>query len=580
MIGTMALALLFGASLPVSASDCPVWSAQRARQELATLGAHLAEWDRAYYRDGRSPIPDAVYDQARARFDRWRRCFSREAPPPVAPLAGAGGTIRHPVAQTGLDKLPDAARVAVWMNARANADLWVQPKADGVAVTLLYADGRLRLAVSRGDGERGEDWTAKAQAIAAIPKQLALAPRRVVLQGELYWRLPDHVQAEDGGAGARSKVAGAMARQRLDAESAAHIGLFVWDWPTGPADMPARLAGLQAFGFADSVAYTRAVTAIDAVRRWRDTWYRNAMPFAADGTVIRQGHRPAAETWKAEPPDWAIAWKYPPTQVLATVTGVEFTIGRSGRITPVLVLDPVQLDDRVVGRVDAGSLARWRRLDVLPGDEVAIALAGLTIPRLQSVVWRGPQRTPVRPPDRQDHDALSCWHFRTGCEQQFLARLQWLGGKHGLALRGLGRATWRTLIDAGLVDGLLDWLPLDSRQLAGVRGIGAASAAKLAARFADARSRGFAVWLDALGMPDAAGASLPDWATLAARDVAAWDGQSGIGPAHARNLVAFFHHPEVRALATQLRDAGVAGFRRPTAIPVGSRNIGAHSPVP
>src|SRR5690606_24431978 len=116
------------------------------------------------------------------------------------------------------------------------------------AVTLLYLDGHLQQATSRGDGVRGSDWLAKARMIQAIPKQLADAPPRVVLQGELYWRLPGHVQALDGGVNARSAVAGALARDVLDADTASHIGLFVWDWPDGPSDMAARLHALARMG--------------------------------------------------------------------------------------------------------------------------------------------------------------------------------------------------------------------------------------------------------------------------------------------------------------------------------------------
>src|SRR6202035_1695956 len=102
-----------------------------------------------------------------------------------------------------------------------------------------------------------------------------------------------------------------------------------------------RLAGLKAMGLSDSVTYTHPVKTIEDVKRWREQWYRHAMPFAADGTVVRQGHRPPASTWQAAPPDWAVAWKYPAASALAEVRAVDFTVGRSGRITPVLELAPV-----------------------------------------------------------------------------------------------------------------------------------------------------------------------------------------------------------------------------------------------
>ncbi|MDE2306725.1 MAG: NAD-dependent DNA ligase LigB [Xanthomonadaceae bacterium] len=544
----------------VPAADCPDWTPAQARQELNALHARLDDWNRVYRAGGQSPVDDAVYDQALQRFAGWRECFPAQSPAPPAPLAGAGGSTRAPVVQTGLAKLPDAAALAAWMQARGNRDLWVQPKADGVAVTLLYLDGQLRQAASRGDGVRGSDWTVRARRIDAVPRQLPHAPARVVLQGELYWRVPGHVQARDGGANARSAVAGALARDALDAATAAKIGLFVWDWPDGPPGMPARLAGLKAMGLDDSVSYTRPVGSLAEIRRWRERWYRQAMPFAADGTVVRQGHRPAAATWQAAPPAWAVAWKYPAAQALAEVRAVSFTVGRTGRITPVLELRPVQLDDHRVQRVSVGSLRRWRQLDIRPGDQVEVALAGLTIPRLRSVVWRTQQRAAVTPPDPQTYDALSCWRAEAACRQQFLARLQWLGGRQGLQLDGLGADTWQALIDAGLIHGLLDWMDLTPAQLAGVPGIGRVRADTLAQTFASARGRSFERWLHALGMPPAGRTGLPDWSTLSARRASQWQAIEGVGAGRAGQLAAFFGHPAVREQAARLHAAGVPGF--------------------
>jgi DNA ligase (NAD+) len=383
----LAFAWTLAALASTSAIACPAWAPERAREELDALDRQLRAWDLAYHRDGRSPIDDTLYDQARLRYEQWRECFADVVPAAADPLTGSRGTVPHPVAQTGLRKLAAAAAVDAWLRER-EGDIWVQPKVDGVAVTLLYVDGVLRSAVSRGDGERGEDWTSKLRSVGAVPGQLARAPRRVVLQGELYWRLADHVQAERGGVGARSKVAGALQRDRIDPAAAGNIGLFVWDWPDGPAAMQARLDGLRAFGFGDSVAYTVAVEDADAVHDWREDWFHAVLPFAADGVVIRRGRRPDASTWNARPPEWAAAWKFPPAQALAVVSRVEFAIGRSGRITPILGLDPVRVDDREIRRVSLGSLAQWRRLDVRPGDQVAIRLAGSAIPQVESVVWR------------------------------------------------------------------------------------------------------------------------------------------------------------------------------------------------
>lgn len=545
---------------PVHAATCPAWSPAQASREMTALHDRLDGWNHAYRVDGQSPVDDAVYDQAQRRLESWRGCFPAQAPAPLNHLADASGRITSPVAQTGLAKLPDAASLAQWMAVRGDRDLWVQPKADGVAVTLLYMDGQLRQASSRGDGLHGSDWTALAQRIEAIPRQLPHAPARVVLQGELYWRSPDHVQADVGGVNARSAVAGALAREHLDDATAARIGLFVWDWPSGPADMPARLAGLAAMGLSDSVSYTKPVRTLAEVERWRDQWYHHPMPFAADGTVVRQGHRPAASAWRAAPPDWAIAWKYPAASALAQVRAVEFTIGRSGRITPVLQLDPVQLDDHRVQRVSVGSLRRWRELDIRPGDQVEIVLAGLTIPRLQSVAWRAQERVVLSVPDPKSHTALTCWQLGPGCEQQFLARLVWLGGNQGLRLKGIGADTWQALIDAGLVHGLLDWMDLTSGQLAAVPGFGAGRAQALARTFAKAHTRPFARWVQALGVPAGVAADLSDWAAASSRGASDWQGQAGIGEAHANQLVELFGCAGLRVQVVRLRVAGVQGF--------------------
>ncbi len=555
LVGLMSLAMP-----PAQAASCPGWSPAQARQELLALHDRLDGWNHAYRVGEQSPVDDAVYDQAMLRFEQWRRCFPAQAPPAPAHLADAGGRAVAAVAQTGLAKLPDAAALEAWMRERADQDLWVQPKADGVAVTLLYIDGQLYQAVSRGDGLHGTDWTARAHSIAAIPQQLPQAPARVVLQGELYWRRPGHVQVDDGGANARSAVAGALARDALDGATAAQIGLFVWDWPGGPADMPERLAGLKAMGLRDSVNYTQPVNSLKDVKRWREHWYRHAMPFAADGIVVRQGRRPEATSWQASPPKWAVAWKYPAASALAEVLAVEFTIGRTGRITPVLQLEPVQLDDHRVHRVNVGSLSRWRAWDIHPGDQVQVSLAGLTIPRLQSVAWRTKQRAALELPDPAAYTALTCWQPSAGCQQQFLARLVWLGGRQGLQLNGIGADTWRALIDAGLIRQLLDWMRLTPAQLASVEGIGGARAASLARAFAGARQRPFARWLQALGMPARVSNEPASWAALSKRGVSQWQALDGIGAGRAAQLVDFFGSGEVRAQAARLHAAGVQGF--------------------
>ncbi|WP_207267566.1 NAD-dependent DNA ligase LigB [Pseudomonas sp. GW101-3H06] len=548
--------LLTLSSLNANATPCPDWPPERASNEVAALQKQIDLWDDSYHREGKSLVTDELYDQSRARLAQWHQCFNRGSP--TNPLRTARGTIAHPIAHTGLEKLHDDQAVERWL--RDRTDVWAQPKVDGVAVTLIYCQGLLTQAISRGDGSHGQDWTTSARQIAAIPQHLS-QPLDLLVQGELYWRLDGHVQARDGSLNARATVAGLMARKALTAQQAIGIGLFVWDWPQGPVSLPERVAMLDALGFPGTTAYSQPISPLADAQRWREHWYRSPLPFTSDGIVLRQGNRPPAERWQAKPPYWIVAWKYPFAQALAQVRKVHFKIGRTGRITPVLELTPVMLDDRQIKRVSVSSLQRWQFLDIRPGDQVAISLAGLTIPRLDGVVLRSTERAELNVPLATDFHSLSCWQPTPGCEGQFLARLTWLSGKQGLALSHVGPGTWEKLLESGRLKGLLDWLTLDAQELANIDGFGKRSAARLSSSFDSARQRPFTRWLKALGMPPTGQAHLVDsWQALANRNTEQWQAESGIGPGRAAQLSAFFRDPQVLALSEALRAAGIDGF--------------------
>lgn len=550
------LILLSFISLTAHAYQCPNWPDDRAEREITSLQTQINQWDDAYHREGRSLIADELYDQSRLRLSAWHQCFKLPASPD--PMRTASGTVAHPIAHTGLEKLHDATAIEAWL--RDRKDVWIQPKVDGVAITLIYRGGQLHQAISRGDGVRGQDWTLSAQKIAAIPQRLK-RPRDLLVQGELYWRLDQHVQARSGSLNARATVAGLMGRKTLTAEQASAIGLFVWDWPQGSADLAERHSTLEQLGFASTSAYSHSIDNFADAQQWRDHWYRSALPFATDGVVLRQSQRPPAERWQARPPYWAVAWKYPFAQALADVRKVTFKIGRTGRITPVLDLAPGMLDDRQIKRVSVSSLMRWQALDIRPGDQVAISLAGLTIPRLDSVVLRATERADMHIPLASDFHPLSCWQPTPGCESQFLARLTWLSGKRGLALPHVGPGTWEKLLETGRLASLLDWLTLDGPELANIAGLGERSSARLLESFHSARQRPFAQWLNALGLPPTGQAQLADsWQALAQRDTAQWQTEPGVGPGRAAQLNAFFRDPQVLALRETLQAAGIDGF--------------------
>jgi len=339
----------------------------------------------------------------------------------------------------------------------------------------------------------------------------------------------------------------------------AQIGLFVWAWPDGPKTMKEQLTQLTHLGL-ESAEFSHPVADYAQAQQWRERWFHQPLPFATDGVVLKQGRLTAEQpSSKAQPPSWALAWKYPAQQALARVRGVTFEIGRTGRITPLVHLQPVKLEGRNISRVSLGSLTRWQTLDIRAGDQVVVTLSGLTIPQLTSVAIRSPNRQPLWVPDAQDYHALSCLALNErlpGCQNQLTARLVWLGEQ--LDMQGIGEGTWESLIQAHVVTGLIDWIALDKQALIGVPGIGDTTADRLLVEFAKATRQPFTHWLQALGAPPGSDQATGDWRSLAAKRAAQWQALPRIGPVRSRALEDFFNHPEIQQMITVLETAGVA----------------------
>lgn len=546
-----------------SATDiCPEWAPLRAREEMQRLGQQLTLWDKAYHEEGYSPVPDDTYDQMRSMLASWQRCFPSQNMRFEVRLSRQGKTL-HPVAHTGLRKLSDEGELRQWMSARHH--LWVQPKVDGVAVTLVYEQGRLISAVSRGNGRQGEDWTEKVRQISAVPQQITRGrhleiPEHVVFQGEIFLPMEKHRQNQLGGLNARALVAGEMRRKQLSPRLG-QMGIFIWAWPDGPRSMTQRLTALRKMGFALAERYSKPVTSLAEARRWREHWYRSPLPFVTDGVVIRQDKEPAGRYWQPGGSEWAIAWKYPPIHRVAEVTGIEFPVGRTGKTGAVLMLKTVTLDDKQVSRVNVGSVARWRQWDVVPGDRVTVSLAGRGIPRLDGVVWRSVERPTVETPDAAQFDAFSCFRWSRDCQPQFLARLVWLSSDEGLAIRGLREGMWKRLMQGEPLKDLVAWLALDRRQISAATSVGETRAAVLHQQLQSTRQLPLSRWLLALGipLPQSARGALEgqSFVQLQQRSLDEWQLFSGVGRLRARKISQFLHHPEVQSMMRQLESYGI-----------------------
>lgn len=546
-------------------TDCPAWRPLQAAREIAALASQVQRWDDAYRHQGISLIDDEIYDQLLARLKRWYHCFP-DIPTgiqkSIQPIRA--GQRPHPVAQTGLLKL-DERGLRQWMNGRQ--DLWVQPKIDGVAVTLIYEQGQLVAAISRGNGTIGEDWTHHVKRMPHVPQQIntsekSTADPRVVVQGELFWRLTDHIQQRDGGVNARAKVAGAMLSKKPTELTLNQIAFWLWDWPDGPTLMTDRLSQLTMMGFNQGPEQTLAVSSFDEVEQWRQYWFQTPLPYASDGVVIRQGYRPDGQHWQAKPPSWAVAWKYPLTRAITRVVSLTFNVGRTGNMSAVANLQPVKLDDKTIRRVNLGSLKRWQDMDVLANDEVVIILAGQGIPHIESVIWRAQQRQHPKVPERVRYHRLSCWRPEPDCHSQFLARLVWLSGNNGLRLSGIDYGIWQRLLNAGKLKNLQSWLSLSINELAEVEGIGRTKANHIYQQFQLAGQRSFSQWLYALGFTYLAPAKLEqtNWQNLSDLTFDEWRHIYRLGPKHAKQAYDLVHHPDVIAVIQRLMLREIGAF--------------------
>ena len=537
---------------------CPAWSPARAQEEISRLQQQIKQWDDDYWKEGKSEVEDGVYDQLSARLTQWQRCFGNETRDVMMPPLN--GAVMHPVAHTGVRKMADKIALSLWM--RERSDLWVQPKVDGVAVTLVYRDGKLNKAISRGNGLKGEDWTQKVRLISAVPQTVSGPLANSTLQGEIFLKREGHIQQQMGGINARAKVAGLMMRQG-NSDTLNSLAVFVWAWPDGPHLMTDRLKDLATAGFTLTQTYTRAVKNADEVARVRNAWWKAKLPFVTDGVIVRAAKEPESPHWLPGQAEWLVAWKYQPVAQVAEVKAIQFAVGKSGKISVVTSLAPVMLDDKKVQRVNIGSVRRWQEWDIAPGDQILVSLAGQGIPRIDDVVWRGAERTKPTPPENR-FNSLTCYFASDVCQEQFISRLVWLGSKQVLGLDGIGEAGWRALHQTHRFEHIFSWLLLTPEQLQNTPGIAKSKSAQLWHQFNLARQQPFTRWVMAMGIPlTRAALNASDersWSQLLLSTEQFWQQLPGTGSGRARQVIEWKENAQIKKLGSWLAAQQITGF--------------------
>ena len=581
-------------------------NSERDAERAAFLRREIARHDRLYHVLDRPEIADAEYD---ALFAELKALEARRPDLVVAesptqrvgaePLAGFT-TVAHDPPLLSLDNNYDEADVREWHQrlldhlgvTALDSPLAAEPKLDGLSCRLVYEHGRLVLAATRGNGDQGEDVTANVRTIASVPLLLADgAPPRLDLRGEVVMPRREFDQlnrtlaaaGEKTYANPRNLAAGTL--RQLDPQKVAQRPLEFRVWALGrvdgaptPATHSAAMQWLGLLGF-KTVARDGCVGDLDAVLRWYRELLdrRDEFPIELDGVVLKVDAFALQERlgFTARSPRFARAWKFPARQATTRVRDIVVQVGRSGTLTPVAVLEPVQLSGVTITNVTLHNAAEIARLGVRIGDLVLVERSGDVIPKVVQVAdgarsgsereFRFPESCPeckTAVVKEADFVAVRCPN--PGCPARLLRGLDHFVGRSAFDLEGFGEKLLAQLIAGGHVRTPADLFRLDFETLRNLERMGDKSARNLLDRVAAAKRRPLDRFLFALGIPDigetAAQQIAQHFATLervraaTQKDVEAIH---GLGPASAASLVDYLQSAAGKALLDALSAAGV-----------------------
>jgi len=471
-----------------------------------------------------------------------------------------------------------------------------EPKFDGISIELVYEGGRLVRAATRGDGAEGDDVTAQARRIRAIPQRLrGDFPALLAVRGEVFmpkdgFREHNRQRVADGQdpfANPRNATAGTI--RQLDPSVVADrpLDCFVYDIMAYEADSDADAAApdrpttqwaernaIEAWGFhVDNLA--DRVDDIEGAIGYRDSLLddRDGLNYEIDGVVIKIDDTAAADAVgnTARETRSAFAYKFPARTEVTTITDVVVQVGRTGRLTPVALLEPVQVGGVTVSRATLHNPGEIESLGVDIGDRVRVLRAGDVIPYIEAVVQAEsddtvafPETCPAcdSPVDRDGPLAFCTGGL--GCSAQRERAIEHYVSRGGLDIEGLGPERIAQLQEADLLDSLDDLYRLDRKELAALEGWGEKSAQNLLDEIDAASEPPLDAFLTALSIPEVGGATATalaqEFGSLTAlinADTGALEAVDDVGPIIAETIRAFFDNPDNRAAIDALLEAGV-----------------------
>ena len=570
-------------------------SQDAAESQAETLRAAIREHDRRYYVLADPLLSDRAYDELFARLRDLEDQF--DLPTDASPTQRVGGepldeldTVEHVAPMLSIQQSVEAADLREFdrrvREAVGGADYVCEPKFDGLSVELVYEDGAYVRAATRGDGEYGDDVTAQVRTIRSIPLSLAGdPPARLAVRGEVFMprdAFHDHnrervEEGEEPFANPRNAAAGTLRQLDPGVVADRPLDCFVYD-VLDASDMPpsqrVALDRLRAWGFhvADRIDVVDDVE--DAID-YRDALLddREDLNYEIDGTVIKVDDRESRDELgaTARAVRWAFAYKFPPRASVTRVTDIVVQVGRTGRLTPVALLDPVDVGGVTVSRASLHNPEEIDRLGVGIGDEVRVRRAGDVIPEVADVIdhradgtFDFPETCPVcDSPVERDGPLAFCSGGLT-CDAQLVRAVVHYGSRDALDIDGLGEERVQQLVDAGVIESLPDLYRLSVEDLADLEGWGETSAENLISAVDATRSPPLSAFLTALGIPAVGGSTARNLArafgdldSVLAATEEELQAVDDVGPTVAERIRGFFDNDRNRAVVEGLREVGV-----------------------
>ncbi|TCI05459.1 NAD-dependent DNA ligase LigA [Corallincola luteus] len=563
------------------------------QSEMAALSAQIEEFNYQYYVLDTPTVPDAEYDRVMQRL----RVLEEQHPELLqsdSPTQKVGGQalaafeqVAHEVPMLSLDNVFNDEDFVAFANRieerldGAAFSFCCEPKLDGLAVSLLYENGRLVRAATRGDGQTGENITANAKTITSVPLKLRGDdfPPRLEVRGEVFMpkagfdALNQRARQRDEKQFANPRNAAAGSLRQLDSRITAKRPLAFYAYSTGviEGDYAAvsshyeQLMQLKSWGLPVSPEVKRRDSQNDVIAYYRDIMERRAaLPYEIDGVVLKVDSLAQQNSlgFVSRAPRWATAFKFPAEEEITLLQDVEFQVGRTGAITPVARLQPVFVGGVTVSNATLHNADEIARLGVRVGDTVIVRRAGDVIPQIVAVVAdRRPEdaRTisfPTTCPvcesvvERAENEAVSRCSGGLYCGAQRKEAIKHFAARRAMDIDGLGDKLVEQLVDEGLIASPADLFKLSIVELSGLPRMGRKSAENLIASLQQSKQTTLPRFLFSLGIREVGEATALNLANyfgtlneVMAADEATLLKVPDVGPIVAHHIVTFFKQP-------------------------------------